>query len=53
MYLFKSKIYCTFILPILEYGCEVWGGYSKGDKEKLEKVQLEAARLVTGLPLFT
>ena len=48
-----NKIYCTFILPILEYGCEVWGGCSKGDEEKLEKVQLEAARLVTGLPLFT
>ena len=47
-----SKIYCTFILPILEYGCEVWGGCSVGDGEKLEKIQLEAARLVTG-PLFT
>ena len=23
-----SKIYYTFILPILEYGCEVWGGCS-------------------------
>ena len=48
-----NKIYCTYILPILEYGCEVWGGCSKGDEDKLEKVQLEAARLVTGLPLFT
>ena len=47
-----NKIYCSFILPILEYGCEVWGGCNKGEEEKLEKVQLEAARLVTGLPLF-
>ena len=46
------KIYCSFILPILEYGCEVWGGCNKGEEDKLEKVQLEAARLVTGLPLF-
>ena len=48
-----NKIYNTFILPILEYGCEVWGGCSKSDEEKLEKVQLEAARLVTGLPIFS
>ena len=47
-----NKIYCSFILPILEYGCEVWGGCNKGEEDKLEKVQLEAARLVTGLPLF-
>ena len=37
----------------MEYGCEVWGGCNKGEEDKLEKVQLEAARLVTGLPLFT
>ena len=47
-----NKRYCSFILPILEYGCEVWGGCNKGEEDKLEKVQLEAARLVTGLPLF-
>ena len=47
-----NRIYCTFILPLLEYACEVWGGCSKTDEEKLEKVQLEAARIVTGMPLF-
>ena len=48
-----DKMYNTFILPILEYGCEVWDGCSKGDIDKLEKVNLEAARIVTGLPLFS
>ena len=47
-----NKIYNTFILPLLEYACEVWDGCSKGDEEKLEKVHLEAARVVTGLPIF-
>ena len=46
------KIYKTFILPILEYGCEVWDGCTSFDISKLEKVQLEAARLITGLPRF-
>ena len=47
-----SKIYNTFILPRLEYACEVWDGLSTYDCNKLEKVQLEAARIVTGLPLY-
>ena len=47
-----NKIYYTFILPLLKYACEVWGGCSKTDEDKLEKVQLEAARFVTGMPLF-
>ena len=28
-----NKIYNTFILPLLEYACEVWDGCSKGDEE--------------------
>ena len=47
-----NKIYNTFILPILEYACEVWDGCTKFDEDKLEKVHLEAARVVTGLPIF-
>ena len=47
-----NRIYCTFILPLLEYACEVLGRCSKFDEDKLEKVQLEAARIVTGMPLF-
>ena len=47
-----NKIYRTFILPLLEYACEVWDGLSVNDEDKLEKIQLQAARIVTGLPLF-
>ena len=47
-----NKIYNTFILPLLEYACEVWDGCSKQDEEKLEKVHLEAARIITGLPIY-
>ena len=44
-----SLLYTTFIRPSLEYASEVWGGCSNQDSEKLEKLQLAAARIVTGL----
>ena len=44
-----SNIYLTFIRPVLEYACEVWDGCYERDIEKLEKIQLEAARIATGL----
>ena len=47
-----SKLYIVFIRPILEYASEVWDGCNIADIDKLEKFQLEAARIVTGLPLF-
>ena len=47
-----NKIYNTFILPLLEYACEVWDGCSKLDEEKLEKVHLEAARIILQVFLF-
>ena len=47
-----SHIYLTFIRPVMEYACEVWDGCLEKDAEKLEKIQLEAARIVTGLPKF-
>lgn len=48
-----SKIYCTFILPLLEYASEIWDGCSDSDSYSLEKVQHEAALIVTGLSCFT
>ena len=36
----------------MEYACEVWDGCSLEDSENLEKLQLEAGRIVTGLPIF-
>ena len=44
-----SNIYLTFIRPTLEYACEVWDGCLEREVAKLEKVQLESARIVTGL----
>ena len=43
-----SKIYVTFVRPIPV----IWGGCSISETEKLEKVQLYAARIVTGLPIL-
>ena len=36
----------------MEYGCEVWNGCGVELTDKLEKLQLEAARIVTGLPAY-
>jgi hypothetical protein len=47
-----SNIYLTFIRPTLEYACEVWDGCFEREIEKLENVQLESARIVTGLNKF-
>jgi hypothetical protein len=47
-----SNMYLTFIRPVLEYACEVWHGCYERDIEKLEKIQLEATRIVTGLTKF-
>ena len=44
------KLYCTYIRPLLEYGSEVWNGCSINDTNRLEHIQLNAARIVTGLP---
>ena len=47
-----SKMYITFIRPVLEYASVVWDGCNMFDMERLEKVQLSAARIVTGLPIL-
>ena len=49
---FLEKIYLTFIRPLLEYSCELWDSCSKTDSDRLEKLQLEAARIVTGLTMY-
>ena len=48
-----EKLYITFIRPIFEYASELWDNCGIGNIDKLEKLQLEAARIVTGLPIFT
>ena len=47
-----NKIYVTYILPLLEYACELWDGRCSSDADKLEQLQFEAARIITGLPKF-
>ena len=47
-----DKLYCTYIRPLLEYCSEVWDGCNTADANRLEAVQLNAARIVTGLPIF-
>jgi hypothetical protein len=43
-----EKLYMSYIRPILEYSSQVWCNISKQDKEKLEGLQREAMRTVTG-----
>ena len=35
--------------PLLEYAAVVWDGCTVYEKENLERIQYEAARIVTGL----
>ena len=48
-----EKMYLVYIRPLFEYASEVWDNCGVGYIHKLEQLQLEAARLVTGLPIFT
>ena len=43
-----EKLYFIFIRPILEYGDIIWDNCSHRCSEMLERVQLAAARIVTG-----
>ena len=47
-----NKLYCTYIRPLLKYGSEVWDGCLVNDTNRLEQKELNAARIVTGLPIF-
>ena len=42
----------TFIMPLLEYFCKAWDSCTVADAERLEQLQLEAARIVTGLTSY-
>ena len=41
-------IYFTFIRPILEYADVVWNNCTQYEVNDIEKIQIEAARIVTG-----
>ena len=44
-----NQIYISYVRPILEYSCLVWNGCTDQNANSLEKLQNEAARIVTGL----
>ena len=43
-----EKIFTTFIRPLLEYGDIVWDNCTQFEKQEIEKIQIEAARIATG-----
>ena len=43
-----ETIYISFIRPILEYADIIWDNCSQQEKQDLEKIQTEAARVATG-----
>ena len=43
-----EAIYFAFIRPKLEYASQIWDDCTEREKEALENVQLNAARIVTG-----
>ena len=45
-----EKMYFAFVRPILEYGDVVWAGAHDCHLVKLDRLQLEAMRIVTGAP---
>ena len=44
-----NQIYVSYFLPVLEYSAIVWDNCSAQNSNTLEKLQNEAARIVTGL----
>ena len=42
-------MYMSYLLPVVAYASVVWDGCSERDSQTLQKIQNEAARLVTGL----
>ena len=45
---FLETIYLTFIRPLLEYGDIIWDNCTQYEKQELDKIQNEAARIATG-----
>jgi hypothetical protein len=45
-----EKLYLVYIRPIFEYACEVWDNCGVRNPNKLDQLQLEAARI--GFPIF-
>ena len=48
-----NKLYLVYIRPLFEYACELWDNCGIGNSQKLDQLQLEAARIVSCLHIFT
>ena len=48
-----NQVYISYVRPVLEYPSVVWDGCTNQDRNALEKLQNEAAHLVTGLTRST
>ena len=48
-----ENLYLVYIRPIFEYASEVWDNCGVVNGNKLEQLQLETPRIITGLPVFT
>ena len=48
-----NQIYISFLRPLLEYASVVWDNCTFSERDSLEKIQHEAARIVTGLTRST
>ena len=48
-----QTMYFSFIRPVIEYSDIVWDNCTQTLKEKLEKINIEAARIVTGATKLT
>ena len=44
-----NQMYMSYLLPVVEYASVAWYECSERDSQTLQKIQNEAARLVTGL----
>ena len=44
----SETIYLTFIRPLLEHGDVLWDNCTQYEKDELDKIQNEAARIATG-----
>ena len=44
-----TRFYMTYIRPILEYASIIWDNCTKTQSDLLESINLEAARIITGL----
>ena len=57
LYIMKSKldtkslhmIYCSLILPYIDYGCEIWGNTYNTRLEKLFLLQKKQSEIIEGL----